>query len=209
MASIGPNGRRNARTTLCFVVSLTSTTHAHRGVLGSSLYNLTMPTLYRYIGPPEIAARVNAERLGVPIRSPDDVRAWIKGTAQDIASGSVIATFIVDESGLLRIADRRSEHVACAGGRPVWAAGEITFAVTRNLEVTEVSNQSTGYCPEPSSFEAVAAALDAAGILRPSNYTFACEFRRCERCDTFCLIKDDSFACAVCGGELPVQYNVQ
>ena len=36
-------------------------------------------------------------------------------------------TFVVDEFATLRIADRSSEHIACAGFRPVMAAGELTF----------------------------------------------------------------------------------
>lgn len=168
-----------------------------------------MPILYRYIGPKEIAARSRPDFIGAPIGSTDDVRGWLRASGQDLSTGSVIATFIVDESGTLRIADRRSEHVACAGGRPVRAAGEITFAVAKNFEVTYVSNQSTGYCPEPSSFPAVAEALESAGISGPGRYTFACEFRRCQQCATLTLIKDDSLICAVCGAELPAVYNVQ
>lgn len=168
-----------------------------------------MATLYRYIGPSEIGARVRLELLGAPIRSVADVRAWFIATAQDLSRGSVIATFIVDESGLLRVADRRSEHVACAGGRPVRAAGEITFSLGPTIEATEVSNQSTGYCPEPSSFASVADALHAAGISGPTEYTFTCEFRRCTQCEALNLIKDGSYACAVCSVELPTNYNVQ
>ena len=168
-----------------------------------------MPALYSYVGPREIAARVQPDRLGAPVRSADDVRVWIESTAQDLSRGAVIATFIIDESGVLRIADRRSEHVACAGGRPVQAAGEMTFSVGPTIEVSEVSNQSTGYCPEPSSFGSVAKALHAAGIVGPGNYTFACEFRRCDACNTLTLIKSGDYTCAVCGADLPPQYNVQ
>jgi hypothetical protein len=168
-----------------------------------------MSTLYGYVGPKAIAARVRPDLIGTPIRSAEDVRAWLKVTKQELSAGSVIATFVVDESGTLRVADRRSEHVACAGGRSVWAAGEITFAVAKKVEVTDVSNQSTGYCPEPSSFPAVAAALKAAEIDGPDRYTFACDFRRCEKCATLTLVKDGSMICAVCGAELPALYNVQ
>jgi hypothetical protein len=75
-----------------------------------------------------------------------------------------VATFVIDLNGDLLVADRRSEHVACAGGGPVLSAGEMFFLVEEDrVEVTDVSNQSTGYCPEPSSWPGVAAALDRIG----------------------------------------------
>ena len=40
---------------------------------------------------------------------------------------SFIATFVVNQDGTLMLADRSSEHVACAGGAPVCSAGEMTF----------------------------------------------------------------------------------
>src|SRR5829696_7722405 len=120
--------------------------------------------LYRYVGPREIADRAGAEQRGLPIQSADDIRNWIERTGQTLSSGQVIATFIVDTMGVLRIADRRSEHVACAGGEPVQSAGEIMFAVAAAVAVAEVSNQSAGYCPEPESWPAVATALTQAGL---------------------------------------------
>ena len=57
-------------------------------------------------------------------------------------------TFVVDLEGVLRLAPRRSEHVACAGGRPVLSAGEVSFERGPDgWEVTSATNQSTGYCP--------------------------------------------------------------
>ena len=57
--------------------------------------------------------------------------------------------FVIDLTGTLRLAPRRSEHVACAGGGPVLSAGEIVFRRERGgWTVGEVSNQSTGYCPD-------------------------------------------------------------
>ena len=123
--------------------------------------------LYRYVGPKRIADRVRHDSAGVAIRSPEDIRAWVRDTDQDVSVGSVIATFVVDPTGLLFIADRRSEHVACAGGKLVRSAGEITFAVGDAVEVAGVSNQSTGYCPEPESWPAVASALSQAGLAVP------------------------------------------
>jgi hypothetical protein len=72
------------------------------------------------------------------------------------ANGRVIATFVIDASGTLKVADRRSEHVLCAGGVPVRSAGEVTFAIQADrVAVVAVSNQSTGYCPEPESWNAL------------------------------------------------------
>jgi hypothetical protein len=165
--------------------------------------------LYCYVGPKAIADRAKPEALlGATIRTPDDVRAWARTTGQHLLSGCVIATFIVDEDGVLRIADRRSEHVACAGGRPVRSAGEMTFALGHSVDVVEVSNQSTGYCPEPESWTAVAAVLKSAGLSAPSGFSLDCHFRRC-LCGNVTLIKDGIFKCGICGKPLPAGYNVQ
>src|SRR5579883_2582787 len=91
-----------------------------------------MRSLYRYVGSKKIAEQNAAAPMGTRIESPEDVRRWMRQTNQDDdAAGNVVATFVIDGDGWLRIADRRSEHVACAGGRPVRSAGEMTFAVSR------------------------------------------------------------------------------
>src|ERR1700677_4775438 len=102
-----------------------------------------MPRQYKYVGPPEILAGSHSAPKGVPITSVDDLRTWLKATGQMTAS-QIVATFIIDLNGRLRIADRRSEHVACAGGEPVLSAGEISFLVGDEIEAGDVSNQSTG-----------------------------------------------------------------
>ena len=118
------------------------------------------------------------------------------------------ATFVVDVAGVLRLAPRRSEHVACAGGGEVLAAGEIVFARTNaGITVREASNQSTGYCPEPESFESLAAALDRIGIARPDRYSDACTFRRCASCRQINLVKERWFECSCCGADLPREWN--
>lgn len=166
-------------------------------------------TLYRYVGPQRIADRVTPGTSGYPIRAPSDVRAWVEGTRQELSGGSVTATFVVDATGLLLVADRRSEHVACAGGHPVQSAGEITFALGESIEVAGVTNQSTGYCPEPRSWPSVDAALTRAGLVAPEGFTAAYHFRRCGSCGSITLVKDDVYECGVCGKNLPVEYNVQ
>ena len=107
-------------------------------------------------------------------------------------------------------AGRHSEHIACACDAPVRSAGEMTFALDRrrsSVEAVYVTNQSTGYCPEPGSWPAVAAALDAAGIARPGGFNAEMVFRRCQTCDSINIVKDGWFECAVCGAGLPAEWN--
>jgi hypothetical protein len=112
-----------------------------------------MARLYRYQGPPAIADAVGGHPEGSRIRSPTDLERWMHDTAQQAdPTGLIAATFVVDAEDVLCLADRRSEHLACAGGKAVRTAAEMCFA--RDMtgwQVREVSNQSTGYCPEPES----------------------------------------------------------
>ena len=167
--------------------------------------------LYRYVGPRRIAERVATSSGGTPIRSSRDVLAWIAASSQELdADGCVIVTFVVDDAGVLKVADRRSEHLVCAGGAHVRSAGEMTFAIHGGeVSVPAVSNQSTGYCPEPESWPAVAEALAIAELSAPVGFSFACVFRLCTVCGSKNLIKEGVFECGVCGRELPARYNCQ
>jgi hypothetical protein len=165
--------------------------------------------LYSCVGPAAIAERARTAPGGRRIRSPDDVGDWIRATDQELHGGLVIATFVVDAEGRLLIADRRSEHVACAGGAVVRSAGEMTFAVGPPIEASAVSNQSTGYCPEPESWPAVAATLRAVGFAAPATFDPACHFRRCLSCADVTLVKNGVFECGLCGVPLPTEYNIQ
>ena len=125
------------------------------------------------------------------------------------SDGSFTVTFVVLSDGLW-VADRHSEHVACARGGPVHSAGEMTFEVDprgRSVDVVHVTNQSTGFCPEPESWPSVAAALDAAGIAHPAGFSAEMTFRRCPKCGAMNIVKDEWFECALCGGELPSAWN--
>jgi len=163
------------------------------------------------VGPNEIGNRAPAEPAGTRIRSAADVKTWIKASGQRLEQGGyVTATYIVNQVGELLVADRRSEHVACAGRLPVQSAGEITFVVEDStIEIESVSNQSTGYCPEPESWSAVAASLITAGFKPPAGFSPACTFRRCAKCARINLVKHGVFECALCGSELPTEYNCQ
>ncbi|MFC7548727.1 hypothetical protein [Plantactinospora sp. GCM10030261] len=161
---------------------------------------------YRYVGPVDVLASGSRED-GRRIDSAGDLAEWL--ATLNPAERAEPHTFVVDDTGGLRLAPRRSEHVACAGGRPVLSAGEITFArQDTGWTVTEVSNQSTGYCPEPSSWPVVAAACDRAGLPHPGGFTTAFEFRRCSACGQLAIVKDDDLTCAACGGELPTAWKV-
>ena len=162
-------------------------------------------TKYHYIGPSGLRDSVSERRL---IQKPSDVRDWVSQTQQRPQHGMIVATFIINVDGQLWIADRHSEHVACAAGQPVLSAGEMTFSTDGSeVSVVEVSNQSLGYCPEPSSWPAVAAALDNSALPRPPDFTNAYVIRRCEVCQAKNIVKDGLYECGVCGEPLPLEWN--
>jgi hypothetical protein len=167
--------------------------------------------VYQYVGPKDIAQSVASESRGALILSGAEVMQWICETHQEPdADGMFIATFVIDDEGLLRIADRRSEHIACAGGKPVRSAGEITFELTGGgPRIATITNQSTGYCPEPQSWEAVAIALDVAKVdyRGLDGFEPAFEFRRCVSCASINLVKNNVFRCSLCNARLPIYWN--
>lgn len=140
-----------------------------------------------------------------------DVQHWQTVTAPEKEfDGTYAATFIIDLDGHLWIADRRSEHVACARAAAVLAAGEMFFEIRyQKVIILRVTNQSTGYCPEPDSWEAVAFALKHTDIPHPASYDDPFEFRLCTTCRNICLIKDADFTCPICQAPLPETWNVE
>ena len=167
-----------------------------------------MTKLYAYVGPVEIRTRIG-HSPGARILCLDDLLDWVRDSAQRPGPDRLVAaTFVIDSTGGLWLADRRSEHVACAGGRPVLSAGELFLLIERDrVEVAEVSNQSTGYCPEPESWPTVAAALHHIGLAHPERFTTAVVFRRCEVCGERNIVKDGWFVCVICGADLPDEWN--
>ncbi|TYK43251.1 hypothetical protein [Actinomadura decatromicini] len=165
-----------------------------------------MPVEYEYVGPAEILAAVRPGSEGARIASGGDFAAWVAARGDDELAEPF--TFVVGLDGVLRLAPRRSEHVACADGWPVLSAGEISFVLDDGRpRVDEISNQSTGYCPDPASWPAVADALDRAGLPHPGHFTDPIIFRRCPECRERNLVKDGHFFCAVCSAELPSTWN--
>jgi hypothetical protein len=145
----------------------------------------------------------------VCVDSPESVQVWARETGQRLDGlGIMTVTFVVDILGQLWIADRCSEHVQCACGGPVLSAGEIGFSFAGGgVEVVAVTNQSTGFCPEPESWPAVEAALQRAGLVSPGGFTTEFVFRRCPDCHALGLVKDYWFECAECGSPLPDAWN--
>lgn len=141
------------------------------------------------------------------IGSPEELAAWLATCGEDEVAEPF--TFVIGLDGSLRVGPRRTEHVTCAGGAPVLSAGEITFRYDQGYwRVSEVSNQSAGYCPDPASWPAVATALDRAGLEHHGGFTQPVVFRRCPRCQELNLVKDDYFSCVICGAELPRTWNI-
>ena len=158
--------------------------------------------LYEYVGSP--ALRRPDAPAGSVIATLAACEAW--AALQSPEGGIVAATFVIDQSGRLLLAPRRSEHVACAGGAAVQSAGEMFFA-DGPLRLQEVTNQSTGYCAEPESWPAVAAALDRLPLPHPGGFTTALLFRRCVQCGQKNLVKEGWFVCGCCQADLPLAWN--
>lgn len=150
--------------------------------------------LYRYLGTAELLAETARWR----INSLADLDAWRSGVYGDTA------TFVVTADSVLWLADQRSEHVSCARGADVQAAGELTFSESGLIAAT---NLSTGYCPEPECWEALQAALERAIIPHPGGFTTSYLFRRCENCGQRNIVKDGIFECGVCTAILPEFWN--
>jgi hypothetical protein len=92
--------------------------------------------LYNYVGSEQIKLSVINFGVGTVIHSIADIKNWIDLTCdrKTIASNLVVATFTIDMYGQLRLADRHSEHIACAGNEPVLSAGEIFISWNKNYK---------------------------------------------------------------------------
>lgn len=162
---------------------------------------------YRYVGPADLKAAIRPGRGSRRIVSSADFAHWAAGQAAVELLEPF--TFVVGMDGVLRLAPRRSEHVTCANGEPVLSAGEISFIREADRWVVdEVSNQSTGYCPDVVSWPAVAHALDAIELGRPPHFTHQVVFRRCPGCQECTIVREDDFVCVFCGSGLPKAWNI-
>ncbi|MFD9030922.1 hypothetical protein ACFVZW_07175 [Streptomyces sp. NPDC059567] len=162
---------------------------------------------YRYVGPEHVRASVHSADSGTVIRTAADFARWAAARTRDELAEPF--TFVIDTDGALRLAPRRSEHVACAGGERVLSAGEIGFRVESGRWVVgEASNQSTGYCPDIASWPAVARGLKRAGLDHPGRFTHEVVFRWCLACQEHNVVRDGYFVCVFCDADLPMQWNI-
>ena len=167
-----------------------------------------MARSYRYVGPREIAANVADRGGGIIVDSVETLNLTLRSMFGCMNGESLTVTFVIGLDRKLRIADRRSEHVACANGENVFSAGEMTFRFDGDIVLVErVTNQSTGYCPEPESWAAVADALDLIQIDRPAVFDPCFVFRRCPSCSQINIVKDGWYRCEVCESPLPDTWN--
>lgn len=167
------------------------------------------PKAYCYVGPETIRQQASQQPPGVIIHSLEQIE-MVCQEQEEAVSGMTVLTFVVDQERRLRLAPRRSEHVACAGGEPVLCAGEIWIQQIKNQwEVSEVSNQSLGYCPEPESWGALEKVLDDIEIEHPGDFTLKIIFRRCSECGQTNVVKDGWLFCLMCEAELPEKWNFQ
>lgn len=141
------------------------------------------------------------------VDSAEALARWL--AAQEPVERTAPFTYVVDLRGWLWLAPRRSEHVTCARGADVLAAGEIGFRRdSGGWRVDSVSNQSTGYCPDLGSWSPVEDALRRAGVRHPGGFTDSFVFRGCPACLAVNVVRDDDFVCAVCDGPLPAGWNL-
>lgn len=161
---------------------------------------------YQYVGSKNIRDIARGQPAGTVIRNSDDLASWLEESpTEQTPDDERIATFTICECKLLRLAPRRSEHVACASGGPVLSAGEVTFDT--ELSITGMSNQSTGFCPEAESWPIVQSVLDRIGLKHPGQFTHPVVFRLCPKCGQRNIVKDAWYYCQLCDAKLPESWN--
>ncbi|MFI9584543.1 hypothetical protein ACIHCQ_22510 [Streptomyces sp. NPDC052236] len=159
------------------------------------------------MGPAEIRAAVRPGSEGRLIRTLRDFEEWVSEQALDELAEPF--TYVIDTSEDLWL-DRgavSTSRALGAGGCLVRERSPSAVAATAGA-VSEVSNQSTGYCPDLGSWPAVADALDRVGLGRPDGFTYEVVFRRCVGCGEINVVREDDFVCVFCGGGLPASWNV-
>jgi hypothetical protein len=167
---------------------------------------MNVPGSYRYVRPYELSKRPRPADV-VDVDNRDALRRWL--TTRPHRDRAEPFTYVITIDGILRLASRQCEHVACADGMDVLGAGEIQFEPGHNgWAVVMISNQSTGYCPDLDSWHAVASAFDRLGVGHPSGFTDPIVFRACTACKQTNVVRHGLLVCGMCGDELPETWNI-
>ncbi len=159
-----------------------------------------IPT-YPYIGPISILQRIQEQHQGTLITSIQDIENWLKENNQRGDDyGNIVVTFVILPHYELRISDRHIEHVQCANGSEVLSAGEMTFAIDKKkvFSISQITNQSTGYCPAIESWQHVEKAIQTLDLPKPIQFEPAYLFSYCESCQSLKIIKDEDYFCYTC-----------
>lgn len=88
--------------------------------------SMTAPRRYRYVGPQELSRLARPAEV-VDVESADVLDQWLSSRPRRERTQPL--TYVITLDSMLRLAPRHSEHVACAAGADVLAAGEIQFAL--------------------------------------------------------------------------------
>ena len=104
---------------------------------------------YDYIGSEEFLPKGGfPERL--EIGAADSLNEWLNEHADELdLEGCIPATFVVDTDGRFWIAERNSEHVACARLDAVLSAGEI-FSVASGPPLSFIGSPISPQATVPS-----------------------------------------------------------
>lgn len=169
-----------------------------------------MSKLFTYSGTPSIAKIHSNSPMGFWVQKAEDFITWTQQNQQKPERDLIFrATYVLDTLGKFLIADRHSEHVACAGGQSVLAEGEVGFTIQKkSVVIEEISNYSTGYCPDVLCFAEVQKTLNQINVLHPNWWTREAVFRRCLNCKEKNLVKDSWFYCLICYAPLTENWNL-
>ena len=81
--------------------------------------------LYKYVGSPDFIPKGEFP-VRTKLESVDVVHSWMNDHRDELdIEECIAATYVIDREGLFWIADRSSEHVACARVGEVLSAGEV------------------------------------------------------------------------------------
>lgn len=164
---------------------------------------------YPYCGLAEIFEESQLKPVGTSVEDFKELDTFIQRHESDFLHDGGIFTFVISREGVLKLAVRRSEHVACAGRQDVLSAGEIGFLREKGSWVVDtISNHSRGYCPEPESWPVVESVLSGLDIGFPDYWTTVFHFRQCEQCGQVSILKEYDPFCPFCEIELPSKWNI-